>query len=171
MADEGIKYFFTDTHGLMNASIKPKNGVYAPIDCGNGVMAFARDPDSSQQVWDSQQGYPGDENYREYYSDIGFDSSLDLAYLSPYILDGKTRINTGIKYHRVSAEGETKELYNPKSARLKAQNDARDFIINRQLQLDKLSADMDRMALIVSPYDAELFGHWWAEGPYGLIRY
>jgi 1,4-alpha-glucan branching enzyme len=28
-----------------------------------------------------------------------------------------------------------------------------------------LSARMDRPPVIVSPYDAELFGHWWFEGP------
>src|SRR5262249_1034760 len=27
---------------------------------------------------------------------------------------------------------------------------------------------MDRAPLIVSPYDAELFGHWWFEGPWFL---
>ena len=29
---------------------------------------------------------------------------------------------------------------------------------------------MDRKPLIVSPYDAELFGHWWYEGPHFLER-
>jgi 1,4-alpha-glucan branching enzyme len=31
--------------------------------------------------------------------------------------------------------------------------------------IQRLAADMDRPPVIVSPYDAELFGHWWFEGP------
>jgi predicted glycosyl hydrolase (DUF1957 family) len=81
-------YFFVDTHGIENASEPPKNGVYAPLNCGNDVMAFARDPESSRQVWNSTEGYPGDYDYREYYSDIGFE--LELDYIAPYILDGHT---------------------------------------------------------------------------------
>jgi 1,4-alpha-glucan branching enzyme len=51
LSDAGIKYFFVDTHGIMHASQRPYHGVYAPLDCGNGVAVFARDPDSSRQVW------------------------------------------------------------------------------------------------------------------------
>src|SRR6202040_226450 len=32
-------------------------------------------------------------------------------------------------------------------------------------QMSKLSAIMDRPAIVLAPYDAELFGHWWYEGP------
>ena len=96
LAEAGLKYFFVDSHGIMDATQTPLNGVYAPLDCGNGVMAFGRDPESSRQVWSSQEGYPGDYDYREYYKDIGFD--LDFDYIAPYILDGEIRINTGIKY-------------------------------------------------------------------------
>ena len=164
--DAGIKYFFVDTHGLMHASQRPNNGIYAPLDCGNGVAAFGRNPDSSRQVWSSQEGYPGDFYYREYYSDIGFD--LDLDYIGPYILDGKTRINTGIKYHRVTGNDQPKEIYQPKKAREKVREHALDFLTKRQNEIDSLAADMDRIPIIVAPYDAELFGHWWFEGPYWL---
>jgi 1,4-alpha-glucan branching enzyme len=163
LADAGIDYFFVDTHAIMDASAPPRYGVYAPLDCGNGVRAFGRDPESSKQVWSSKEGYPGDYDYREYYSDIGFD--LDLDYIAPYILDGKTRINTGIKYRRVTGEDKPKEIYQPKIALEKARQHAQDFIGNRQQQINQLSASMDRPPIIVTPYDAELFGHWWFEGP------
>jgi 1,4-alpha-glucan branching enzyme len=65
--DAGIKYFFVDTHGVTHADAHPRHGIYAPLDCGNGVAAFGRDPDSSKQVWSSHEGYPGDFDYREYY--------------------------------------------------------------------------------------------------------
>jgi len=43
-----------------------------------GVAAYARDPESSQQVWSSETGYPGDPVYREFYRDIGWD--LEYSY-------------------------------------------------------------------------------------------
>jgi 1,4-alpha-glucan branching enzyme len=166
LADAGIEYFFVDTHGVMDASLQPRNGVYAPIACGNGVAVFARDPDSSQQVWSAHEGYPGDFDYREYYSDIGFDRELE--YIAPYILDGKTRINTGIKYHRVTGGDSHKEIYDPRQARAKAHQHAQDFIDKRRCQIERLSAATDRPPIIIAPYDAELFGHWWFEGAHWL---
>ncbi|MDP3878592.1 MAG: DUF1957 domain-containing protein [Methylobacter sp.] len=166
LADAGISYFFVDSHGILDASSSPSDGVYAPLACVNGVAAFARDPESSRQVWSSKDGYPGDFDYREYYCDIGFE--LDLAYLAPYILDGETRINTGIKYHRVTGGDQPKAIYNPKRAKAKAYQHAQDFINKRQQQIHQLAATMDRPPIIVAPYDAELFGHWWFEGAYWL---
>ncbi len=166
LKNAGIHYFFVDSHGIDNASIAPPNSVYAPLNCGNNVMAFARDPESSRQVWSSHDGYPGDYDYREYYSDIGFE--LDLDYIAPYILDEHIRINTGIKYHRVTGTDRAKEIYHPRQALHKAQQHAHDFINKRQLQINRLSTGMDRPPIIVSPYDAELFGHWWFEGPQWL---
>jgi 1,4-alpha-glucan branching enzyme len=166
LKDAGIQYFFVDTHSILNASQPPVNGVYAPLACENGVAAFARDPESSEQVWSSHLGYPGDFDYREYYRDIGFD--LDLDYIGPYLPDGHIRANTGIKYYRVTGENQPKQFYNPKAGKAKAKLHARDFIAKRQHQIDALSARMDRTPLIVAPYDAELFGHWWFEGPHWL---
>ncbi|MCX7088326.1 MAG: DUF1957 domain-containing protein [Methylococcales bacterium] len=164
LAEAGIAYFFVESHGLLDATPHPTAGVYAPLNCGNGVAAFARDPEASQQVWSSEVGYPGDVDYREYYSDIGFE--LDIDYLAPYILDGKTRINTGIKYHRVTGKDQPKALYQPKAALDKAQQHAQDFIFKRQQQMAALK--LAQAPIIVAPYDAELFGHWWFEGPQWL---
>jgi len=166
LSEAHINYFFVDNHGITNASQTPKNGVYAPLDCGNGVTAFGRDPETSKQVWSSHEGYPGDHDYREYYKDIGFD--LDFDYIKPYILDNEIRINTGIKYYRVTGKDLPKELYNPEKALAKAQQHAQDFINKRQVQIETLNTTMDRPPIIVAPYDAELFGHWWFEGPLWL---
>jgi 1,4-alpha-glucan branching enzyme len=105
--EAGFRYFVVDTHGLLNASPRPRRGVSAPVACPNGVAAFGRDADSSQQVWSHEQGYPGDPLYREFYRDIGFD--LDFDYVRPYILDGHTRIQTGIKYYRITGAGASQE--------------------------------------------------------------
>jgi 1,4-alpha-glucan branching enzyme len=165
-ADGGFDWFLVDSHGILHATARPHYGLFAPIACDNGVAAFGRDPESSRQVWSSHEGYPGDFDYRDFYRDLGFDA--DFEYIKPYILDGKTRILTGIKYHRVTGRGEHKELYDPRVARAKADLHAAHFLECRQKQIEWHAQRMDRPPLVVSPYDAELFGHWWFEGPWFL---
>jgi 1,4-alpha-glucan branching enzyme len=41
-------------------------------------------------------------------------------------------------------------------------------MFNRQKQAEYLYDFMQKKPMIVSPYDAELFGHWWYEGPMWL---
>ena len=159
----GIRYFFTDTHGVLFASKRPKYANFAPIYCPSGVAAFGRDAESSRQVWSSQEGYPGDFDYREFYRDIGFD--LDLDYIGPYIHPDGIRLHTGLKYYRITGKTNHKEPYNPDWAREKAALHAGNFMFYREKQVEWLSGFLDRKPIIVSPYDAELFGHWWFEGP------
>ncbi|PKM45456.1 MAG: DUF1957 domain-containing protein [Firmicutes bacterium HGW-Firmicutes-8] len=159
----GLKYFFVDSHGLMYADTRPKYGVYAPVYCPSGVAAFGRDVETSKQVWSVNEGYPGDYDYREYYRDIGWE--LDYDYIKPYIHPNGLRINTGIKYYRITGRTEDKHAYDPGRGRYKAEIHAGNFMFNREKQIEFLADIFDRKPLIVSPYDAELFGHWWFEGP------
>jgi len=167
LRESQIKFFFTDSHGLLHGTPRPKYGVFAPVYCkGTGVAAFGRDLESSKQVWSSIEGYPGDYNYREFYRDIGFD--LEFDYIKPYIHPDGVRINTGMKYYRITGTGNHKEPYVPEWARDKAAEHAGNFMFNRQKQAGYLNELMDKAPIIVSPYDAELFGHWWYEGPMWL---
>jgi 1,4-alpha-glucan branching enzyme len=164
LRDAGIRYFFTDSHGLLHASPRAKYGVYAPVCCPTGVAAFGRDVESSKQVWSSVEGYPGDRLYRDFYRDAGFD--LDFEYLKPYIHPDGLRVNLGIKYYRVTGDTRHKEPYNPGEALERAAEHAADFLLKREQQVQWLSGVFhDRKPLITAPYDAELFGHWWFEGP------
>lgn len=162
----GIKYFFVDTHGLLYATPRPYYGVHAPLYTPAGVAAFGRDVETSRQVWDMQTGYPGDFYYREFYRDVGYD--LDIDYIGPYIFQNRIRIDTGIKYYRITGKTNYKEPYQPDIARDKAAEHAGNFMFNREKQIEHLAANMDREPIIVAPYDAELFGHWWYEGPQWL---
>ncbi|MFH1995902.1 MAG: 1,4-alpha-glucan branching protein domain-containing protein [Candidatus Omnitrophota bacterium] len=162
----GVRYFFMDSHGLLYADPSPKTSVYAPIYCPSGVAAFGRDWESSKQVWSQCEGYPGDPDYREYYKDIGHE--LDHEYIKPYIHPQGFRINTGMKYWRITGQTEYKEAYVPEWAREKAASHASNFMFNREKQVEHLNSWMDRKPFIVAPYDAELFGHWWFEGPQWL---
>ncbi len=164
--DEGIRYFFVDTHGLLNSEPRPTYKNFAPIYTPSGVAAFARDVESSKQVWSAQEGYPGDYNYREFYRDIGYD--LDYDYIKDYIHPEGFRKQTGIKYYKITDKGEHKEVYDPKAATKRANIHAKNFIFNRHKQIDYLRSKMDREPIIISPYDTELFGHWWYEGPIWL---
>jgi 1,4-alpha-glucan branching enzyme len=163
LLEGGLRYFVVESHGLLHASVRPRYGLRAPIACPNGVAAFARDPESSQQVWSADHGYPGDFDYREFYRDIGFD--LDFDYIQPHILDGRTRIFTGIKYYRVTGPTNDKQPYRPAAARRKVRSHARHFLAQRAAEIARCAGSMDRDPHILCPYDAELFGHWWFEGP------
>jgi 1,4-alpha-glucan branching enzyme len=137
--------------------------VHAPLLCPTGVAAFGRDAESSAQVWSSEQGYPGDPAYRDFYRDIGYD--LDGRYVAPYLDPAGQRGMTGFKYHRITGRTDHKEPYRRDVALRTATWHADDFVRNRSLQIDWLADGMDRPPLVVSMYDAELFGHWWFEGP------
>jgi 1,4-alpha-glucan branching enzyme len=168
LAAQGIRYFFVDTHAVANARPRPLFGVHAPVVTEAGVAAFARDPESSQQVWSAQFGYPGDPVYREFYRDVGWD--LELDYVRPYVQPTGDRKNTGIKYYRITARGSAhKEPYDPDLARERAQQHAANFMFNRERQIEHLAGQLTgRKPIVVAPYDAELFGHWWFEGPWFL---
>lgn len=169
IAEAGLRYFLTDGHSLLYARPRPRFGPYTPVFTQNGVAVFGRDHESSQQVWSAEVGYPGDPVYREFYKDLGWEA--DYEYIKPYIMPDGQRKNTGIKYHRITSRGarlSEKDLYDPYWAREKATEHAGNFIFNREQQVRYLQRLMGREPIIVSPYDAELFGHWWYEGPWFL---
>lgn len=166
LKENGIEYFITESHGILYANPRPVFGTYAPVVTPSGIVAFGRDIESSRQVWSSKEGYPGDYDYREFYRDIGYD--LDYEYIRDYISSDGQRINTGIKYYRITGKTEDKQPYNPDWARNKAEIHASNFLFNREKQIEYLSGKMDSSPIVVCPYDAELFGHWWFEGPYWI---
>ena len=158
----GIRWFIIDTHGILHARPRPRYGVFAPVFTPNGIAAFGRDLDSAKQVWSKHEGYPGDPRYRDFYRDIGYD--LDYDYVKPYLPAAGLRSFTGIKYHAITGPGEKQVYDRPAALELAAQHAAH-FLEARIQQVQHLAGIMDRPPLLVSPYDAELFGHWWYEGP------
>ncbi|MEM6447129.1 MAG: 1,4-alpha-glucan branching protein domain-containing protein [Cyanobacteria bacterium P01_D01_bin.123] len=171
IADVGLRYMLIDGHGVLYAKPRPRFGTYAPIFTETGVAVFGRDHESSQQVWSAEVGYPGDPVYREFYKDLGFEA--DYEYIKPYIMPNGQRKNTGIKYHKITGRGldlGEKQLYDPYWAREKAAEHAQNFMFNREQQIKHLHGMMGRPPVVVAPYDAELFGHWWYEGPW-FIEY
>lgn len=163
LSEAEIRFFIMDTHGVMFADPQPRFGVFAPLFTRSGPAAFARDIESSKQVWSAEEGYPGDSEYREFYRDVGFE--LDYDYIRPYIHPDGIRCHTGLKYYRITGKTNYKEPYRPRLAHEKAAEHAGNFMFNRERQVEHLAATMGRPPIILAPYDAELYGHWWYEGP------
>jgi 1,4-alpha-glucan branching enzyme len=172
----GIKYFIVDTHGIANGAPAPVMGTYMPVytDQAHKVAAFGRDAETSRQVWSAKEGYPGDGDYREFYRDLGYDAPYQ--YIKPYLHSDGVRRNVGIKYYRITGDValHLKQPYERANALAKIQQHADNFIFNRRQQLDYQAGQMAGLTpILMAPYDAELFGHWWFEGPdfiSGLVR-
>jgi 1,4-alpha-glucan branching enzyme len=160
LQEANIRWFVLDGHGLMHGTPRPQRAVYSPYYTRAGPAAFARDADSSRQVWSVEAGYPGDPAYREFYRDIGFDLPMD--HLGP-IARGVRKF-AGVKYHRITGRRGAKELYDPAAAARTAEIHAEHFITERRRQIRELDA-LRFEPIVLVPFDAELFGHWWFEGP------
>jgi 1,4-alpha-glucan branching enzyme len=171
LAAEGIEYFCVDSHGVELADPSPLFGTRSPVVCPSGVVAFPRDPSSSSQVWSADVGYPGDGRYREFYRDVGWD--LDDTSISPFRLAGGEKRSIGIKYHRVTSRATAlgdKALYDRFRGLQAADEHARAFVSERSAEMKRWRSEVGRPAIVMAPYDAELFGHWWFEGPEFLDR-
>lgn len=167
LKEAGIEYFIGDSHAILYGDPRPRYGVHAPVSCPNGVVVFARDIETSQQVWSAEVGYPGNPIYREFYRDVGWDLPID--YLRPHLHKDGSRRHLGLKYFRITgrdvAQNE-KRAYKPLAASMRAAEDAGDFLSKRIEQAHQLrNAFGGHPPLVISPYDAELYGHWWFEGP------
>lgn len=148
LESEGVKYTFMDSHGINFGEPSPRFGVLAPA-LANNVAFFGRDQESSKAVWSASDGYPGDPKYRDFHF-------------------GK--IN-GVKLGRIEKKwGNEPQPYVPSWAFEKTEEHARNFLFNRGQQLAHAKwvmrdDDKGRKPILVCPYDAELLGHWWFEGP------
>jgi 1,4-alpha-glucan branching enzyme len=169
LADAGFQYFFVDAHlaaagrplGLSGdpvgdpivhapaapgAPAEPMRSPYRAYRVAHGaVAAYVRDPRASMQVWSRFEGYPGDEWYLEFH---------------------KMRWPGGLKLWRVSGPNVdlgSKQPYDPEAASNKARSHADHFA--HLLAGIAAGQSQTREGVVVAPFDTELFGHWWFEGP------
>ena len=162
VALSGAKYTVLDTHGLDLARPRPPFDVYAPILASSGVAFFGREPSATRAIWSREEGYPGHPLYREFYRDVGFDA--DDETLGDEGGPGGTRVMTGLKLHAITG-AEPKRSYDPALAVAQAKEHARDFVASVSDRLGRAKAAGANEPIVVAPFDAELFGHWWYEGP------
>lgn len=165
LLEQGVSHIFLESHGLTHATPPPRAGVARPARTPKGLGLFARDATAAKQVWSGSEGYPGDGLYREFYRDLGYDAGYD--YIRPYIHPMGFRIQTGIKYHRITDKRlplSQKDVYRPAAAFARAEHHAGHFMWCRERQVEHLAKTV-RRPVITASFDAELFGHWWFEGP------
>ena len=169
LADAGFQFFFVDAHlaaagrplGLSGDPAadpiahrptspptlgEPHRSPYRAYRVArSAVAAYVRDPRASMQVWSRFEGYPGDESYLEFH---------------------KMRWPGGLKLWRVSGPGVDlgqKQPYSPEAASARAEGHAEHFV--HLLARIAAGPAQSREGVIVAPFDTELFGHWWFEGP------
>lgn len=147
LAAAGIEWFVTEDMGGPSV-----------LRCPNGVTALARHHALSRKVWDAQVGYPGHPQYREFHQDAIHELPTERAGL--YRLPDGGSLPLGLKYWRVTGARQ-KDWYDPAIARAQAESNAADFV---------LALEESEETFITLPFDAELFGHWWHEGPHWLSK-
>ncbi len=149
-----------------------------PLLAANNVAYFGRDLWAGRSVW-AMDGYPSHPAYCELHRDLGFDASPDD--LCGEIGPNGTRLATGLRLFRISGAGIEKAPYDPLLAERQAQHHAAVFVNDRRLFFNAItSRDQEASVLFsdspvasspsapplsVVPFDAELFGHFWHEGP------
>ncbi len=164
LSDCGIRYAVLDGHGILNAKPRPRYGVYAPICTKKGVAFFGRDSQATLPVWSSREGYPGDSDYREFHKDLGWE--IPLSNLKEKGIS--TNRPLGLKFYKITDNSiplAEKELYVESLAIKKAEEHAEKYLFQRTLQLKNLNISSKFKPILIAPFDAELFGHWWYEGP------
>jgi 1,4-alpha-glucan branching enzyme len=109
------------------------------------AVAFFRDPKTTLQVWSREHGYPGDFSYLEFHKKH-WPGGLRLWSITDH-----------------SGDLGNKAPYDPDLAMQAVQAQARHFL--ELIRETAAGASAEGPALICAPYDSELFGHWWFEGP------
>ncbi|MDR1611811.1 MAG: DUF1957 domain-containing protein [Planctomycetota bacterium] len=166
LADSGIKWALLSAVGIDQGDTKSFFGTDAPVVSPAGVTFFGIDEETRSSVWSREGGYPGHPNYKEWYRDLGYEAEWD--YLPEYFRTANVRRNTGIKYYRITKKGGSlgdKDYYNPMWAEGTVHEQAGQFAYYRGVKANHVLKTTNRKSLVVSAYDAELFGHWWEEGP------
>ena len=137
LAEEELRFTFLEARGVVLAEPRPLSSVYAPLFTPSGVAVYGRDPDSSEEVWSAEVGYPSHAAYLDFHRDAGWE--LPLQALAPLLPTGEPRRALGLRYHRVTGRTEEKLPYNPELARAQAQAHARHFVQRRLQRLAELA--------------------------------
>ncbi|MCG3193636.1 MAG: hypothetical protein DIJKHBIC_02890 [Thermoanaerobaculia bacterium] len=169
LAREGIRWTLLSSKGVLEGDTRSFFGTSRPVISPSGVAFFGIDEETRAKIWSREHGYPGSPNYKEWYRDLGYDLPWDEV--PEYFRTAGVRRNSGIKYHRIGNPGTGlghKPIYMPSWAKETAEIQAGQFVFERGAQATHMLEKFHRKPCIVSAYDAELFGHWWEEGPYFL---
>ena len=176
VADEGVDHFFVESHLIEESRSEQvyNNGQWWKVDWdeakkypnrgwrsvnephgvnsdGTGLArayAFGRDQAVCEQVWSGAIGYPADGAYLEFHK--------------------AWSRNRGLRYWKITGPKTDlgdKHLYLPDDIDAKLHQHATHFVNTIKDRLRKYKDEVGRPGIVVTSFDAELFGHWWFEGP------
>jgi 1,4-alpha-glucan branching enzyme len=169
VAEENLCFTFSEDRAVRFAWPPPANDVYRPLWSPEGVGVFPRDPGSAKEVWSAAEGYPGDFRYREFYRDLGYDAPDDMLDKEHKQGTG-LRKNMGVKLHKITGRVnlDEKQPYDPRAAKEAVAQHAQHFAERRAEDAKDIGEALGIEPCITAAFDAELFGHWWHEGPWFL---
>lgn len=169
LTDAGYRYFIVDAHvagmgpppgwwsGSVRMTTRTEDVNSSPPDrettpyrawklkrknSSGAVSVLVRDPVGSRLVWDRGTGYPGDRAYLEFHRQSQWD---------------------GLRYWAIGPGNrplQHREWYDPVEGMHRVKDHARHLVATLSQ-----TAATTREACITLPFDTELFGHWWNEGP------
>jgi 1,4-alpha-glucan branching enzyme len=172
LAEFELEFFYVDTH-LVDSSTRftpyqllagdvpvameipsepPQKNFYRPYyaaspDPETRVAFFTRDPRTGIQVWSGDHGYPGDPSYLEFH---------------------KKRWPGGNRYWKITGNKidlGLKQPYDPQTALARTRDHAAHFARITADALTRYGPNGPGAPVLTAPFDSELFGHWWFEGP------
>jgi 1,4-alpha-glucan branching enzyme len=184
LSENGIQYFIVDSHmleggkpigvyldryealeklwgefskGFKPRPLDPEKSPYDVYFVGTKpgkrpVAILTRDPKTGLQVWSGEHGYPGNSQYLDFH---------------------KKRFPGGLRYWSVTdikADLAEKKNYKPEAAQKFVPEQAYHFKEMVKEALSEHLKDKKTPGILTAPYDAELFGHWWFEGPEWLYH-
>ncbi len=177
LAKYGLKYFIIDENLLRRsypigkfidterekfvkfASLRPKDFFFdkSPLRLVNVAssekveygtsIAFTRYQEISMQVWSGEVGYPAEPNYLDFH---------------------KRHLDSWLRYWRVTdrkVDMMYKSLYHPDWTIPKIDLQTNHFIHHIENTLNWYFNRTGYRGTLCTPFDTELFGHWWFEGP------
>ena len=166
LREAAIRYFFVDTHGILFADRRPQSTASTrPLYCPSGVAAFGRDIESSRAGLERPGGLPRRQalprllpRHRLRPAD-GLHQAVHPPRRAPDVHRHQVPRDhpqpaarqVGLRPGHRARQGGPARLALPRQP--------------REAGEAACAASMDRPPIIVSPYDAELYGHWWYEGP------
>lgn len=127
-------------------NLQYKSTAWPYLVSDSDVAVFARDNLTSRQVWSANEGYPGHAMYREFH---------------------KKDAICGMRFWRITGprvDLAQKDYYQPDWAFADVGAHVDHFVglVERHVAGNAMGAMVP--PIVLSPYDTELFGHWWFEG-------
>ncbi len=149
---EALKKLWTQFDKMYKPREELPRSSYKPYLCSShdgkyATPIYARDPKTGLQVWSGEWGYPGNPEYLDFH---------------------KKHFPGGHRYWRVTdtdADLADKKLYQPEMIEGILYEQASHFKELCENVIAENANDPDYPPIITAPFDTELFGHWWYEGP------